>query len=170
MSTTRAVKQREEMISAYKKMLKDETNTSRIDDLNAAIKITEEEMEAIKKSGGKLFGKAAPIKQATTIVEYDKDSQTYKTTFIPKEPDRPVEVKVAGADEALDSPLSNEPNNNTTTPETKDKEDKSPKPASSNKIGNALRKSLKSKSNKAQENSLKAQVAAAKAAKSSKKK
>lgn len=173
MSASRAIKQREEMNSTYESMLKDETSTVRIEALKKAIKINDEEIEAIKKQQGKLFGKKEPIKQETIIVEYDRDSQSYKTTTIPKEPDKPVQVKVSDTHEAQGDTNSLEPNQTDDTSASSIQSGASDEPASSKankKIGNKLRDSLKQKVAETTEDSLKAKVAAAKAAKSSSKK
>lgn len=166
MSASRAIAQREEMNTAYKAMLKEETSTVRIEGLKKSIKINNEEIEAIKKQQGQLFGKKEPIKQETVIVEYDRDSQTYKTTIIPKESDRPVEVKVSdGKTEApADSDTTEKEAQTTSTPNKKSsKSDETTK--SGKKVGNKLRETLRKKASDSAEESLKAKVAAAKAAK-----
>lgn len=157
MSTTGAVKQREKMISTYKAMLKEETNPNRIEAIKEAIKITEAEIEDVKKLGGKLFGKQEPLRQETTIIETDKDSQTIKVTRIPKDPKQQTEVEIT-QDGRLIAPQKQ-------SEDSEQKSTTSDSQPSNKKLDNKLRSTLQKEAKKAAEESIQAKIAAAKAAK-----
>lgn len=171
------MKQREEMISAYKKMLKNETSPVRIQSIEEALAFTEKELGEIKKLGGKAFGKTEPLAQETTIIETDKDSQTIKVTRIPKDPRQQTQVEITQDGRLIaprpdQAPLTEEEPKkkglfSKKQPATmKASESESDKP-SDKKIDNKLRSTLQKEATKAAEESIQAKIAAAKAAKSS---
>lgn len=67
-----AVKQREEMLTEYKRMLVAETNPDRIDDIDAQIKFLESQIHQLKQ-GKPLFGKGKPLNITTTIIEPNRE-------------------------------------------------------------------------------------------------
>lgn len=82
MSYGNAVRQREEMIAEYERMLKSTTIQSRIDDINHQIAFLTDEINELKK-GKPLFGRPKPLQQTRTIIEPDRESPTgQKVTVI----------------------------------------------------------------------------------------
>lgn len=136
MTTYRAVQQRQAMIANYKAMLETETAADRIEEIYKQIALCNQEIDHIK-TGKPLFGKKEPLKQTTTFIEPDpKNKGEQKVTVI----NAPPKVTEASKDLA------------TTTTNSNDKV-----------VGNSLRNKLQTLKAKSAEDSLKAQVAAAKA-------
>lgn len=86
MSFHNAIKQRNEMIDTYKKMLDNENNQLRIEDIKKQINICEEEIRQLKV-GKPLFGKPAKLQQETRIYETnpEKKGEQKITILDPKE-------------------------------------------------------------------------------------
>lgn len=138
MSLNSAIRYREEMISNYKKMLATENSDFRIEEIHKQIALCEQEILELKSQQGRLFSHKVPLKQATIIIEPDRDNLgSSKITHIP--PLNPA-VTLTG-----------------TAPTAKS--------SSKGRLGNTLRDKLKSKKAASAEASLKAKIAAAKAAK-----
>ena len=76
-----AVKQREEMLTEYKRMLASETNPTRLDDINKQIKFLESQIQQLKL-GKPLFGKAKPLNITTTIIEPDREKPGSQTVTV----------------------------------------------------------------------------------------
>lgn len=131
MSFGNAVHQREEMITAYKVMLKTETSPERIADIEYQISVCEDEITQLKK-GKPLFGRPKPLVKESRLIESN--------------PEKPGEQKVT-----ILNPQPEKPIITTATEPTR--------------LDNNLRNVFKPKVTSSTENSLKAQIAAAKAAK-----
>ena len=88
MSFGKAVHQREEMVAEYERMLKTESNPSRIADIENNIMQCKDEIAELKK-GKPLFGRPKPLNQTRTIIEADRESPSgQKVTVInPKSDD-----------------------------------------------------------------------------------
>lgn len=89
-----AVKQREEMIAEYKRMLTFETNPLRIEDIQSQIKNIESQMHDLK-AGRAPFSKPKPLNIKTTILE--------------KDPENPGEQKITIIDPSAPKASSSEP-------------------------------------------------------------
>jgi hypothetical protein len=76
-----AVKQREEMLAEYKRMLASETNPTRLDDIAKQIKFLESQIQELKL-GKPLFGKAKPLNITTTIIEPDREKPGSQTVTV----------------------------------------------------------------------------------------
>lgn len=137
MSYGNAVRQREEMLTSYQAMLGTETDPLRIADIEKQIKLVQDQISQLKV-GKPLFGKVKPL--------------NITTTFIAPNPEKPGEQIV--------TVINPQPVDPTPTLSS------APSPAvAPKKLGNKLRDTLKNKQAQSAENSLKAQIQAAKAAK-----
>lgn len=146
MSYDNAISVRGQMNLAYQKMLEEETNPNRIEDIKKQIKINEEEINQLRQ-GKPLFGNPTVLKQETKIIEPDPETKGQKVTILDKDgniaPSEPNDSS-SEPEEAIDPEISSVP---------------------SKKVGNKLRDILQGKANSSTEESLKAKVLAAKAAK-----
>jgi|GEM_PF-2371930 len=143
MSYRNAIAQREQMIVDYKQMLEDENSPNRKLALQSQIDNTQEEIDYLKQ-GKPLFGRPEPLKQTTTVIESDREKKGEQIITT-----RDFEGKIIDPEpEAVES----EP-----TPII-------PVPPKPQKLGNALRDIIHQATSPT-EDSLKAKIAAAKAAK-----
>jgi len=84
-----AVKQREEMIVEYKRMLDFETNPLRLEDIHSQIKNLESQIHDLK-TGRSPFSKPKPLNITTTIIEKDPENPSeQKITVIDPTPKPP---------------------------------------------------------------------------------
>jgi hypothetical protein len=72
MSLSNAVKQREDIIKEYERILETETDPIRIKDINSKIQFCQEEINLLK-TNKPLFGKPKPLPQETHIYEPDPE-------------------------------------------------------------------------------------------------
>lgn len=86
MSVNLAIKQREDSIAEYKRLLQTETYPPRIADIEERIKLCQEEINLIKNNKP-LFGKARPLTQETRIYEPNPEKKgEQKVTIINPKP------------------------------------------------------------------------------------
>lgn len=145
MSFDNAINQRGQMNVTYNKMLKEETDPKRIEDIKKQIKLNDEEIIQLRQ-GKPLFGTAKPLKQETTIIEADPETKGQKITKLDEAGNPTLQSEEIVPEETTETVVE-EP---TSTPK---------------KVGNKLRDILQSNASISAEESLKAKVAAAKAAK-----
>ena len=150
MSFDNAINQRGQMNVTYNKMLKEETDPKRIEDIKKQIKLNDEEIIQLRQ-GKPLFGTAKPLKQETTIIEADPETKGQKITKLDEAGNPTPPPEETTPEETIPEE----------TTETIVEEPTSP----SKKVGNKLRDILQSNASISAEESLKAKVAAAKAAK-----
>lgn len=143
MSYGNAVRQREEMLTAYKQMLETETDLIRRSDIEKQILLIQDQISQLKV-GKPLFGKVKPLNITTTLIEPN--------------PEKPGEQIVTVVN-PQPAPRSEAETPNVILSKSKD-EVGQPK-----RLGNKLRDTLKNKQAISTEDSLKAQIAAAKASK-----
>ncbi len=136
MSYDNAISVRGQMNLTYQQMLEEETNPQRIEDIKKQIKLNEAEINQLRQ-GKPLFGTPNALKQETTIIESDPETKGQKVTILDEN------GKLANT---TDLPIESTP-------------------LATKKIGNKLRDILQNKTTSSAEDSLKAKVMAAKAAK-----
>ena len=139
MSYGNAVRQREEMLAEYERMLKLETDPTRISDIETQIMLVKDQISQLKV-GKPLFGKPKPLKMTTTLIEPDPEKPGEQIVTVLNAPPSPA---VAVAEEGSSEP---------------------PQTPAPKRLGNNLRNKRKSLQASLAENSLKAQIEAAKAA------
>lgn len=135
-----AIAQRQAIIASYRKMLTTETSEDRITAIKKQIKLINDELDELKVKQQQIFGKKTPLTQETTIIEPDHESKSGQKVTVLNPTIKPKEVVV-------------EPEVDTTpvSPTTR--------------LTNNLRNAFKPKLTGSAEDSLKAKIAAAKAAK-----
>lgn len=142
MSYGNAVRQREEMLAQYELMLKTETDPLRIADIESQILVVKDQIAQLKV-GKPLFGKPKPLKVTTTVIEPNPEKPGEQIVTILNAPTTPSPTP---ADDTVALLTQSQ-----TIP---------PK-----RLGNKLRDKRKSLQAATAEDSLKAQIEAAKAAK-----
>lgn len=150
MSYDNAISVRGQMNLTYQKMLEEETDPKRAEDIKKQIRLNEEEINQLRQ-GKPLFGAAPILKQETIIIESDPETKGQKVTIL-DEKGNTLTPETAPIDTTEDSPVSTE-------------SEEPPKPPTK-KVGNKLRDLLQSNAASSAEESLKAKVLAAKASKS----
>lgn len=140
MSFHNAIVQRQTVIANYKTMLETETDPVRIADIKSQIGKVSDTIGELKKKQIQIFGKKSALIQETKIIEPDPEQRGGQKVTVLNPLPKPIVPQV-----------SPELTTATTAP--------------SKRMGNALRTAFKSKVAETTENSLKAQIAAAKAAK-----
>ncbi len=155
MSYDNAISVRGQMNLTYQQMLADETNPQRIEDIKKQIKLNDLEINQLRQ-GKPLFGAPIVLKQETKIIETDPETKEQKITTLDEKgklvPD-PAEVEEIAVDTKE-------------VVEEQKEEIVASTPASNKKLGNKLRDILQAKNTSSAEETLKAKVMAAKAAKS----
>lgn len=90
MSYFNAIKQREAMVQEYKQMLVNETNPTRIEDIQKQIDLCQDEIAQLK-IGKPLFGKPTKLTQETKIITADPETKSQKIVVINPHPVEVVE-------------------------------------------------------------------------------
>lgn len=122
----------------YKKMLSEEVNPKRIEDIKKQISLNEDEIDQLRQ-GKPLFGTPKPLKQKVTLIVSDPETKGQKITKVDETGKQVI-------------PSS--------TQDTAEVETINP---SNKKVGNKLREMFQTRAATSAEESLKAKVLAAKA-------